>query len=87
MSKEHDPVNIGNPVETSILQFAEAINRLTNNPAGVVFKPQSRTEGDPQRRQPDNTRARTVLGWEPKVHVEEGLNRTVPYFKQQLGLA
>jgi dTDP-glucose 4,6-dehydratase len=87
MSKEHDPVNIGNPVETTILEFAEVINRLTNNPAGVVYKSQSRTEGDPQRRQPDNTRARTVLGWEPKVHIEEGLNRTIPYFKQQLGLA
>jgi len=87
MSKEHDPVNIGNPVETTILEFAEAINRLTGNPAGVVYKPQSRTEGDPQRRQPDNTRARAVLGWEPKVNIEEGLRRTVPYFKQQLGLA
>ncbi|GAB4578691.1 MAG: SDR family oxidoreductase [Anaerolineales bacterium] len=86
MSDEHDPTNIGNPVETTILEFAETINRLTHNPAGIEFKPQSRLEGDPQRRQPDNTRARNVLGWEPKVPLEEGLKRTIPYFKQQLGL-
>jgi dTDP-glucose 4,6-dehydratase len=85
MSEEHDPVNIGNPVETSILEFANTINRLTGNEAGVVFKAKSRTEGDPQRRQPDNTRARTILGWEPKIHVEEGIKCTIPYFKQQLG--
>ncbi len=86
MSGEHDPVNIGNPVETSILEFAEAINKLTANPAGVEYKTLSRTEGDPQRRRPDNTRARTVLDWEPKVQLDEGLKRTIPYFKQQLGL-
>ena len=86
MSKEHDPVNIGNPVETSILEFAEMINRLTGNPAGIVYQALERTEGDPQRRRPDNTRARTTLDWEPKVNVEEGLRRTIPYFKQQLGL-
>lgn len=87
LSDEHEPVNIGNPVETSILEFAETINRLTGNQAGVVYQPLERTEGDPQRRQPDITRAHTVLGWEPKVPLEEGIRRTIPYFQQQLGLA
>lgn len=87
MSGEHDPVNIGNPVETSILEFAEAINKMTGNPAGIEYRALSRTEGDPQRRRPDNTRARTVLDWEPKVSLDEGLHRTLPYFRQQLGMA
>ncbi|HEX7973735.1 MAG TPA: GDP-mannose 4,6-dehydratase, partial [Anaerolineales bacterium] len=84
LSDEHDPVNIGNPVETSILEFAKTINRLTDNPAGLVNKPEQRGEGDPQRRQPDITRARTILKWEPKVSLEEGLQRTIPYFKEKL---
>jgi dTDP-glucose 4,6-dehydratase len=86
MSGEHAPVNIGNPVETSILEFAEAINLLTANPAGIEYRTLSRTEGDPQRRRPDNTRARIVLDWEPLVQLDEGLRRTLPYFRQQLGL-
>lgn len=86
-SDEHLPVNIGNPIEMSVLQFAEAINKITGNPAGVVFKPGQRSERDPQRRQPDITRARSLLGWEPKVSLEEGLRRTILYFKAQLGLA
>ena len=85
-SDEHDPVNIGNPVEMTILEFAETINRLTGNPAGVVFKPGQRGEGDPQRRRPDITRARSVLGWEPKVSLEEGIQRTIPYFRRKMGL-
>src|SRR5512136_1572167 len=67
MSDEHDPVNLGNPSETTILEFANTINRLTGNPAGIIFKPGDRGHSDPQRRQPDITRARTILGWEPKV--------------------
>ncbi len=85
-SDEHMPVNIGNPVEMSILQFAETINRVTGNPGGLTFLAGERSERDPQRRQPDITRARTILGWEPKVDLEEGLRRTIPYFKQKLGL-
>src|SRR5512139_1320490 len=77
---EHLPVNIGNPHETTILEFAEVINRLTGNQAGVVYKPGQRGEGDPQRRRPDISRARSVLEWEPKVSLEEGLERTIPYF-------
>ena len=86
-SNEHMPVNIGNPQEMSILQFAETINRLTENKAGLTYVPDARSERDPQRRRPDITRARAILGWEPKIGVEEGLARTVPYFKEKLGLA
>ena len=85
-SEEHYPVNIGNPVEMTILEFAQAINRWTGNKAPVVFKPGQRSERDPQRRQPDITRARQILGWEPRVGLEEGLTLTVPYFKEKLGL-
>jgi len=86
-SDEHMPVNIGNPVETTILEFAHAINRLVGNPAGMIFKPASRGEGDPQRRQPNISRACQVLGWEPKVSMEEGILNTIPYFKAKMGLA
>ncbi|HEX9617276.1 MAG TPA: SDR family NAD-dependent epimerase/dehydratase, partial [Anaerolineales bacterium] len=79
-------VNIGNPVETSILEFANTINQLTGNRAGIVFKEGDRGEGDPQRRQPDITRARNILGWEPKIDLEAGILKTIPYFKQKLGI-
>lgn len=85
-SDEHDPVNIGNPVETTILEFANMINQLAGNQAGVIFKPGQRGEGDPQRRQPDITRARHILGWEPMVSLEQGLKKTLPYFKLEMGL-
>ncbi|MGE5224790.1 MAG: SDR family NAD-dependent epimerase/dehydratase, partial [Omnitrophica WOR_2 bacterium] len=81
------PVNIGNPVETTILEFAETINRLTGNTAGVVYRPRDRGEGDPQRRQPDITRAKTILGWEPKVDLETGLQKTIAYFQEKLEIA
>ena len=87
MSDEHEPVNIGNPVETSILEFARIINQLTGNPGGVIFKQAQRGEGDPQRRQPDIQRAQQILGWEPQISLEEGIQRTIPYFKEKLGLA
>ena len=86
LSDEHMPVNIGNPVEMSLLQFAETINRITGNQAGMAFVADARSARDPQRRQPDITRARTILGWEPKVNLEEGLHKTIPYFKEKLGL-
>jgi dTDP-glucose 4,6-dehydratase len=82
-----DPVNIGNDVETSILEFAEIINRLTGNQAGIEFRPSNRIEGDPQRRRPDISRAIEVLNWEPTIRLEEGLERTIPYFKEKLGVA
>ena len=86
-SDEHLPVNIGNPHEMSILQFAEAINKITGNTAGVTYLPDDRSTRDPQRRQPDITRARTILGWEPKHSLEDGIKSTIPYFKQKLGIA
>lgn len=86
LSDEHDPVNIGNPAETSILQFAETINQLVQNPAGLVFKPDLRLGDDPQRRQPDITRARQILHWEPRIPVAEGLTKTIAYFHQRMSL-
>ena len=85
-SEEHLPVNIGNPVEMTILQFAEAINKITGNQGGITFVKDARSVRDPQQRQPDITRARTILNWEPKVGLEEGLHKTIPYFKAKLGL-
>lgn len=86
LSDEHEPVNIGNPVETTILEFAETINRLTGNQAGVTYKSEQRGDGDPQRRRPDISRARRVLKWEPQVSLEEGILKTIPYFKEKLSL-
>jgi dTDP-glucose 4,6-dehydratase len=86
-SNEHMPVNIGNPVEMTVLEFAETINRITGNTAGLTFMENARSARDPQRRRPDITRAKNILNWEPKVSLEEGLRRTIPFFKQKLGLA
>ncbi len=86
-SDEHQPVNIGNSTETSILEFAHTINNLVGNAAGITYKPGQRGEGDPQRRQPDISRAREVLGWEPKISLAEGIKRTIPYFKQRMKIA
>ncbi|KPL83237.1 NAD-dependent dehydratase [Thermanaerothrix daxensis] len=86
LSDEHYPVNLGNPQEITILEFAEVINRLTGNKAGIVFKPENRLGDDPQRRQPDITRARQILGWAPKTSLEEGIRLTIPYFRQKMGL-
>jgi dTDP-glucose 4,6-dehydratase len=81
LSDEHEPVNIGNPREMSVLQFAELINAITGNRAGIVFE-DKRIQGDPQTRQPDITKARRVLGWEPKVAIEDGLKLTIEYFRK-----
>src|SRR5215217_67043 len=86
-SKEHLPVNIGNQREMTILEFAETINRITGNPGGITFVRDARSVRDPQQRRPDITRARTILQWEPKVALEEGIHKTIPYFRKKLGLA
>ena len=86
MSDEHMPVNVGNPIEMTMLEFAETINKVVGNKAGITIVPDARSERDPQRRQPDITRARKVLGWEPKISLEQGLLKTIPYFKQKLDL-
>jgi dTDP-glucose 4,6-dehydratase len=78
-SEERYPVNLGNPNEMTILEFAEAIQRLTGTRAPIEFS--ALPEDDPRLRRPDITKARTVLGWEPVVSLEEGLKETVAYFQ------
>ncbi len=79
LSGEKEPVNIGNPAELSVLDFAKRIQRLTGTKAPIVFKPLP--VDDPKVRQPDITKAKARLGWEPKVPLEEGLKRTIEYFR------
>ena len=86
MSDEHDPVNIGNPSEITIRDFALVINQLTGNNSGLLQKDELRLGDDPQRRQPDITRARRILGWEPKISLEEGIRLTIPYFQEKMEL-
>jgi dTDP-glucose 4,6-dehydratase len=82
MSDLREPCNIGNPHEMTILQFAETIQAATGSTSPIVFKPLP--VDDPTQRQPDITRARTVLGWEPRVSLEEGLRSTIEYFRGAL---
>jgi dTDP-glucose 4,6-dehydratase len=81
----HEPINLGNPEEISILEFALKINEITGNPAGIVYEP--RPPDDPSRRCPDISKARELLGWEPKVSLEEGLKRTIEWFRLRIGSA
>ncbi|OQY88518.1 MAG: NAD-dependent dehydratase [Anaerolineae bacterium UTCFX1] len=85
-SDEPLPVNIGSQHEISLLQFAEAINRVTGNKSGIVFVENARSARDPQQRQPDITRAKNILKWEPRISLDEGIKKTVPYFKEKLGV-
>jgi len=75
----HEPVNIGNPREMTIKQFAEEIIRIIGAKAGIEYKPLP--VDDPKVRQPDITRAKSVLGWEPKVDFDEGIKKTIDYFR------
>jgi dTDP-glucose 4,6-dehydratase len=77
------PVNVGNPSEITLLQFAEEIIKLTGTSSKIVYKPLPKD--DPKQRQPDITRAKEILGWEPKVSREEGLKITLDYFKKMMG--
>jgi dTDP-glucose 4,6-dehydratase len=87
MNSEHTgPINIGNPSERTMLEFAQEIKRLTNSKSEIVFVPLP-TADDPKQRKPDITKARNLLGWEPKVSLEEGLQRTIGYFKERLGIS
>ena len=79
LSNEVLPTNIGNPREMTILQFAETIRRLTGSRSEIVFKPLP--EDDPKTRQPDISKARKLLGWEPRVELEQGLERTIAFFR------
>jgi dTDP-glucose 4,6-dehydratase len=79
MSDHVQPVNIGNPVEITLLEFAQEIQQLTGTDAKIVFKPLP--VDDPKQRKPDITKAKDILGWEPRVSREEGLKRTYDYFR------
>jgi dTDP-glucose 4,6-dehydratase len=85
LSSENDPVNIGNPVEMTINQIAETIIRMTGSKSRIVYRPLP--TDDPKQRRPDITRARARLGWEPKVQLEEGLVKTIEYFRAKVGAA
>jgi dTDP-glucose 4,6-dehydratase len=76
------PVNIGNPAEITLLQFAEEVIALTGSKSKIVFE--ALPQDDPKQRQPNITKAREILGWEPKVDRHEGLKRTLEYFKQHI---
>ncbi|MBZ5728965.1 MAG: SDR family oxidoreductase [Acidobacteriia bacterium] len=79
LSGERYPVNLGNPREMTILEFAEQIRRLTGARSAIVYQPLP--EDDPKKRRPDIAKARALLGWEPRVSLEEGLKLTVAYFR------
>ncbi len=82
-SSETLPVNMGNPNEMTVVEFAQRINAITGNKAGIVFRP--RPIDDPNRRCPDISKANRVLGWEPKVSLDDGLRMTIEYFKKKMG--
>jgi dTDP-glucose 4,6-dehydratase len=83
-SNTNEPVNIGNPHEMTIEEIAKTIVRMTGSTSKLVYRPLP--TDDPKVRQPDITRARTVLGWEPKITLEQGLTSTIAYFRQKLGV-
>ncbi len=78
----HDPVNIGNPEEMNIIEFAHLVSELTGNPAGITYQEDQRIKGDPQKRQPDISRARQLLNWEPQVSLRDGLAMTIDFFRR-----
>ena len=83
-SDENDPVNIGNPHEMTIEGIARTIIKMTGSKSKIIYQPLP--VDDPKVRQPDITRARTLLGWEPKVTLDQGLVKTIEYFKRKMGI-
>src|SRR5689334_9941699 len=83
LSEQNDPVNVGNPREMTIREIAETIIRMTGSKSRIIQRPLP--TDDPKQRRPDITRARTLLGWEPKVALEEGLVKTIEYFRTKVG--
>jgi dTDP-glucose 4,6-dehydratase len=81
-SGEREPVNLGNPAEITVLEFAERIRTLTGTSAPIQFFPLP--QDDPKRRQPDIAKAKRLLGWEPRVALEDGLRETIDYFRSQV---
>ncbi|HVB85681.1 MAG TPA: UDP-glucuronic acid decarboxylase family protein [Candidatus Dormibacteraeota bacterium] len=84
-SSEHEPVNIGNPNEITILEFAERVRKLVGTNTPIVFHPLP--QDDPKQRCPDISKAKRILHWEPKVNLADGLQRTYDYFRQQIAAA
>jgi dTDP-glucose 4,6-dehydratase len=84
-SDEHEPVNIGNPQEITILEFAERVRSLVGTTTPIVFRPLP--QDDPKQRCPDITKARRILHWEPKVSLEEGLQTIYEYFRDKVARA
>jgi dTDP-glucose 4,6-dehydratase len=82
LSKENEPVNIGNPTEMTIEEIAKVIIEMTGSKSRIVYKPLP--EDDPKVRKPDITRARTLLGWEPRVDLRTGLTTTIEYFRTKV---
>lgn len=82
LSKENLPVNIGNPTEFTVLQFAHLIQKMTGSTAEIEFLPLP--QDDPKQRKPDITRARETLGWDPRIELEEGLERTLAFYRAKL---
>jgi dTDP-glucose 4,6-dehydratase len=82
MSNYDLPMNIGNPAELTVLEFAKKIVHATKSSSKIVFKPLP--QDDPKRRRPDITRAKKILGWSPKVHLADGLERTIEYFRAKV---
>jgi len=84
LSSEIMPVNLGNPHEMTIMEFAHLVNEVTKNPGGIVIQEEKRIKDDPQTRRPDITKAHKVLGWDPRIDIHDGLTRTVQFFRTQL---
>lgn len=82
MSDETNPVNIGNPTEMTVLAFAQEVIRITGSKSKIIFNPLP--QDDPKVRQPDISKSKQVLGWEPKVSLEDGLKETLLFFKEKL---
>ena len=80
-SDEHTPVNVGNPEEFTILECAQEVLAITGSKSKVVFEPLP--EDDPKQRRPDISKAKELLGWEPKVSLQEGLRLTIPWFREE----
>lgn len=83
VSEQSGPINVGNPIERTMLQFAQEILKATGSGSPITYVPLP-TADDPKQRRPDITKARTLLGWEPRIPLEEGLRDTIAYFKTKL---
>ncbi|MFB3107847.1 MAG: GDP-mannose 4,6-dehydratase, partial [Candidatus Binatia bacterium] len=81
-SDHHLPVNLGNPYEMTVLDFAKKVLELTGSKSSIIYRPLP--QDDPQVRQPDIAKAKEILGWEPKVTLDEGLTKTIQYFRERL---